>query len=293
MIRDPGPSLIQAARYIELFRDRCVVVKLGGELQTTESLLDPIIPQLEVLARCGLRPVVVHGGGTQIDERCKKRGLDSPKVAGRRITSKAVMEVVLEVVAGELNGAICQRLRDRHVPVVGFADGASRAIRCRRRPPVVIDGQTVDFGEVGDIVSIDPDPLRPPAGAPWAIPILPSIGVLDDGSFVNVNADTVAARTAVALGAHKLVMLSRVAGVLTSPQAAGPISQLDAVGARRLIEQGQVVGGMRAKVEEALAALAGGVPQVHVISGVEAHTLLREIFTEEGCGTLITRGSGA
>ena len=142
---------------------------------------------------------------------------------------------------------------------------------------------------VGDIDSIDVQELN--AGA--CLPVLPSLGVLDDGTWVNVNADSVASRVAVALGAQKLVMLSPVAGVMTSSDAAGPISELTVSQVEELLAGNQITGGMRAKLEDALKAIGGGVLQTHIISGTEPHTLLREIFTEEGCGTLIVEDRDA
>ena len=291
-MHDPGPRLTEAAPFISQFAKQHVVVKLGGELFDHAPVLERIAPQVAILYQCGLRPVVVHGGGKQIDLRCDKRGIAIDKRHGRRVTSKAVLEVVLDVVARELNHRFCELLSERGVPVSGFADGISQAVNCAKRPPVEIDGETVDFGEVGDIQRIDGRLLRTsPQGQNGVVPILPCIGRLADGAWVNVNADSIAARVAITLGAQKLVMLSAVPGVLESNDAVGPISQLSAKQTRRLMQTEAVTGGMLAKLQEALVALDGHVPQVHIISGVEPHTLLREIFTEEGCGTLVTRGA--
>lgn len=285
---DRGPSLVEAATYIDQFRDRLVVVKLGGELLQGGPAIQRIIPQIAVLHQCGLRPIVVHGGGRQVDLECEARGITTSKIGGRRVTTPAVLDVLLEVVAGTLNRAIVDRLRREGVDAIGFADGTAEAVRCVRRPPTIgSDGATTEWGEVGDVVAIDAEPLLPAPGEPWAVPVLASLGTLEDGRFVNVNADAVAGRVASELDSEKLVLLTSVAGVMLSPAAAGPVSELTVGGATELIEQGIVKGGMRAKLEEALAALAAGVPQVQIISGREPSTLLRELFTEEGCGTLI------
>ncbi|MCA9664898.1 MAG: acetylglutamate kinase [Myxococcales bacterium] len=293
---DPGPSLIEAAPYIERFRGEIVVVKLGGELLDNNPVLERIAPQLTTLRRVGLRPVVVHGGGAQIDLACAERGIAIEKRGGRRVTSPATLEVVLDVVARGLNRTFCRLLVERDVPVRGFAEGVSRAVRCHRRPAV--DG--VDFGEVGDVVEIDREALLGSASADvgHVVPVMPSVGLRVDGDYaaasadeptwLNVNADSVAAHVAVALGAQKLVMLSRVPGVLEHLEDAGPISKLSARAAGDLLTKREDLGGMAAKLEEAIVAIRGGVRQVHIISGVEPQTLLREIFTQEGCGTLIT-----
>jgi acetylglutamate kinase len=200
-----------------------------------------------------------------------------------------VLDVVLEVVANDLNQRFASSLAEADVPVRGFASGVGSAIRCRRRPPREIDGESVDFGEVGDILAIDATALLGEQDE-FVVPVLPSIGEVNGGSRVNVNADSVAAHVALALSAQKLVMMSRVPGVLQQIDDDGPISRLTLESTQKLLAQPDiVVGGMRAKLEEALRAIEGGISQVHIISGVEPQTLLREIFTAEGCGTLITR----
>lgn len=264
------------------------MVKLGGELLDGGPVLDRILPQVAVLYRCGLRPLLVHGGGKQVDAECTERGIERVKHRGRRVTTPEVMEVLLDVVAGTLNRSIVDRLRREGVPAIGFAEGAADAVRCTLRPPTREEGALVDWGLVGDVVEIDAEPLNPEPGAPWAVPVLPSIGTLDDGSVVNVNADAVAARLASELDSVKLVLMTGVSGVMENRAAAGPISELTRSEAIRLIADGIAVGGMRAKLDEALKAIDRGVPRVHIISGREPATLLREIFTDEGCGTLIT-----
>jgi len=290
-VLDPGPSLIEAAPFIRRFAGQQVVIKLGGELFDRGAVIERIVPQIATLFHCGLRPILVHGGGRQIDEACSRRGLQIVKHGGRRVTTRAVLQVVIDVVAGQLNQTFCRLLSQANVPARGFAAAVSTAIRCQRRPPRVIDGRSVDFGEVGDVEAVAVDDLLGPASERYVVPVLPSIGTLADGSQVNVNADSVAARVAVALRAQKLVMLSRVPGVMEHLDADGPISQLTMRQTRELKASDRVIGGMRAKLEEALRALDGGVSQVHIISGIEPNTLLREIFTEEGCGTLITGGA--
>jgi acetylglutamate kinase len=284
---DRGPGLVEAASYIELFRDRLVVVKLGGELLDGGPVLERILPQVAVMYQCGLRPLVVHGGGKQVDAACEAQGIERVKHRGRRVTTPEVMEVMLEVVAGTLNRSIVDRLRRDGVPAVGFGEGTSDAVRCTARPPTIEDGVSVDWGMVGDVEGVDAEPLLPEPGEPWSVPVLPSIGTLDDGTLVNVNADTVASKLATELDSIKLVLMTGVSGVMESRAAAGPISELTAEEAQRLIDDEVVVGGMRAKLDEALRALEGGVPRVHIISGREPATLIREIFTDEGCGTLV------
>jgi len=288
MNADRGPGLVEASRYIEAFRDKYVVIKLGGELLDGGPVLERILPQVIVLYRCGLRPVVVHGGGKQVDAACAARGIVPEKHGGRRVTSPAVMEVLLDIVAGELNQSIVDRLVAAGVPAVGFAAGCSEGVRCTLRPPTESPEGPIDGGRVGDVQHVQADPIgRHGEEGGWVIPVLPSVGQLEDGSYVNVNADSVAARVATGIHAEKLVLMTGVAGVMAEVTDAGPISLLNMTSAASLLDQGIAKGGMRAKLEEALFALRSGVSKVHILSGRENATLIREIFTDEGCGTVI------
>jgi acetylglutamate kinase len=297
---DRGPLLIEAADWIARFRGQYVVVKLGGALMTP-AVLGRIAPQIAVMHKVGLRPVLVHGGGLQVDAACEARGVTFDKVGGRRVTSPAVMQVLLDVVAGDLNRMLVQALLDAGVPARGFAEGASKAVQVRKRPPTMVDGEAVSWGEVGDVLRVDEellieeealptrhhDPAQSIArGSSWVIPVLASVGH-DDETWLNCNADSVAARAAIDLDAAKLVLLSLVRGVMQDPDAAGPISRLSAARARGLVDSGVAKGGMKAKLEEALNAVAGGVPRVHLLAGGEPMALLRELFTDDGCGTLV------
>ncbi len=293
MHSDRGPSIVEASPYIEAFRGRLIVVKLGGELLDGGPVLERILPQVAVLYRCGLRPLLVHGGGKQVDDACRDRGIEPEKHRGRRVTTPEVLDVMMEVVAGTLNRSIVDRLRRDGIGAIGYADGVCSNVSCTRRAPTSEGGVTVDWGYVGDVVAVDRallDAADTPDG--WQIPVLPSLGTTPDG-VVNVNADAVASRVAIDLDAEKLVLLTGVSGVMESEESAGPLSELTEAEVRELIEDGTVRGGMRAKLEEALRALREGVSQVHIISGREPSTLLREIFTDEGCGTLVIPGAGA
>ncbi|MCB9664331.1 MAG: acetylglutamate kinase [Alphaproteobacteria bacterium] len=282
---DRGPGVVEAAPYIHAFRDRLVVVKIGGELLDGGPVIERVLPQVVVLARCGLRPLLVHGGGKQVDEACTEQGIVPEKHRGRRVTTPQVRDVLVEVIGRQLNGRIVAWLREHGVQARGFADGVTGAVRATRRAPTVEGDKTVDWGCVGDVTHIEPGSFAP--DGEWSIPVLPSLATGPDGELLNVNADAVAVRVASDLDAAKLVLLTSVAGVLESSTAAGPISQVTASKARELVAEGVIAGGMRAKIEEALRALDRGVPRVHILSGREPSTLLREIFTDEGCGTLI------
>lgn len=287
MTQDRGPSLVEAAPWIAKFQGAILVVKLGGELLVRDSVLERVVPQIVTMYQCGLRPVLVHGGGIQVDQACAARGIEIQKIGGRRVTTPEAMEVLAEVIA-ELNRGIVERLAAKQVRARGMASGVHEGIRCSRRGPTVFpDGVTVDWGMVGDVQGVEVDRILEPSES-WVVPVLPSLGVGEDAALLNVNADTIAARVAISLGAQKLVFLTYVRGVMLDMSDAGPVSFVVPDQAKRMIDEEVVKGGMKAKLEECLRALEGGVQSVHIISGTEPYTLLRETFTDEGCGTQIS-----
>lgn len=275
---EQGPTLQEAAKWIKKFAGQTVVIKLGGEVLRSESSVAHIVDQITCMADCGMRVILVHGAGRQVDDACAARGLEVKKIHGRRITSPEVRDLMVEVLSG-LNAKLCQALQAKGHRVLGMADGVNKAVVCRRRPPTEIDGENVDFGEVGDIQSIEPT---------WgdSLVVLACLGH-DGENYLNINADTVAARIA-ALGAIKLIYLTSVSGIMASLDDPGPISWMTTDRARQLLESPAIKGGMKAKLQECLAALDSGVEEVHIINGREPFTLLREVFTAAGCGTLIT-----
>ncbi len=270
--------LLEAAKWIKKFAGQTVVIKLGGEVLRSESTLAHIVEQITCMADCGMKVILVHGAGRQVDDACAARGLEIKKIHGRRITSPEARDLMVEVLA-ELNAKLCRALETKGHRVLGMADGINKSVICRRRTPVTIDGETVDFGEVGDIQSIE---------TTWGndLVVLACLGYNGE-NYLNINADTVAARVA-AKDAVKLVYLTSVAGIMASLDDPGPISWMTTKRARKLLDSPAIQGGMKAKLQECLAALEGGVEEVHVINGREPFTLLREVFTAAGCGTLIT-----
>lgn len=278
MIRDFGPSLEEAAPWIERHRGSRVVVKIGGEILAQPRLVDRIASQTAVLRQVGILPLVVHGAGVQVDEECRRRGVEILKIGGRRVTTEGALEAA-QTVLTQLNSGLVAALKKHGADAKGMEAQVHSWVRCRRRNPTVVDGQSVDWGFVGDIQSVELEN--------GSLAVLPSLGVDETGHVVNVNADAVAAHTAIAAQAAKIVYLTGAPGVMMSMDDDGPISQMDASTGRHLIEDGVVIGGMKAKLEESLRALNGGVKAVHIVSGREPYALLRELFTDEGCGTLI------
>ncbi|MCB0826936.1 MAG: acetylglutamate kinase [Armatimonadetes bacterium] len=281
MIREPGPSLEQSAKWIAAFHGQKIVVKLGGELLENPATISRLGRQIAVLHQCGLHVVIVHGAGKQVDAECQKRGLEIKKVDGRRITDPATRDAVVDVMA-HVNDAIRSALSEQGLSVTGMSDLKDHwPVIASLRPP---HNGTIDLGLVGDVQNFDQKHL--PTGS---IAVLPSLGYHPEHGFLNINADTLARQISSRLAVPKLIFMTGVSGVLSSLDAPGPISQMSVSQAQTLIENGTASGGMKAKLSEAIAALESGVEQVHIISGKEPYTLLREVFTDEGCGTLITR----
>jgi acetylglutamate kinase len=272
------PLVTEAARWIEEFHGRLVVLKIADELLSDESTLERILGQIAVLHRLGLRLVIVHGGGAHIARALQGRGVAGPAEGEDLRVTDEVLEVILDIVAGGLNRSIVAGLRAGGLRAVGFADGATADIR----------GVRIDPSEaVGAIESIRLPVATSETEPGWTIPVLPSVCFAPDGSPLAVASDRLASKIAVALGAAKLVLLVGVRGVQHDPTDAGPISELTASEARSLIAEGRVHGGMRQKLDECIEALNGGVPKVHIISGRDADTLLLEILTDDGCGTML------
>jgi acetylglutamate kinase len=285
-------GLRSAVPYLRLFKGTTFVLKLGGEVLGNPHALDGVADQVSLLHQVGIRVVMVHGGGSQASDLASRLGIPVETVAGRRITSDETLEVAKMVFAGKLNTDLLAALRRAHVPGVGLSGVDGDLIHARRRPRVEVtdpdsgDRREVDFGWVGDVESINPRLLEHLLSGGF-VPAVCSLAGGDDGAVFNVNADTIAARLAVALGAVKLILLTSADGVLSDPDNPGSlISHMDRARLEELLAHG-ARGGMHAKLMACREALDGGVPRTHVISGLRDDSLLTEVFTNEGCGTLI------
>jgi acetylglutamate kinase len=281
-----GLDLFRAAPHVRLHRGRIVVIKVGGGTVARPAGLERFARQVAVVEALGSRVVVVHGGGPQTDAVQRALGDEPRMVDGRRVTSPAALRALRMATAGELNGSVVAALIAAGVPAVGVT-GAS-VVRADRRPPVPTSEGMVDFGEVGDVTSVDPTPLLALLES-VSVPVLCPPAGDGRGGFLNVNADLVAAATATALGAEKLVLLTGAPGVLSDP--ADPGSLLSALSISELDEldaNGALAAGMSVKAAAIRAALRGGVSRAHVVSGDDPDALLRELYTNQGSGTLVT-----
>jgi acetylglutamate kinase len=285
-------SLLSAIPYLRAYSGQTFVVKAGGEIVGEPRWRASLARELAVLHRLGIQVVLVHGGGPQLDAAAARAGLSSEVVAGRRVTSPELLQLAVQEWRGSLSTALVGALRAAGERAFGLCGADGDVLVARRRPPAPItadDGarQTVDFGLVGDLTGVNAAVLRQVLALP-AIPVLTPLAAGEGEELLNVNADTVAAEVAVALGAAKLVLLTRTPGILTDP--GDPRSVLhwtDLVELGELEQQGAIRGGMRPKLSAIRRALHGGVPRVHVVDGRRSGALLEEVFTTEGSGTLV------
>lgn len=288
-------GLKDALEYTRLYREQVFVLKLGGEVLSSEEALTNVAVQVALLESLSIRVLVVHGGGPQASALSRQMGLEPEVIAGRRVTSPEVLEVAKMVYGGQINVDILAALRGQGVSAVGLSGIDAGLITVHRRPPVEVtddDGVTrvVDFGEVGDVESVDTSLLDVllPRGY---VPVVASLASDAAGHVMNVNADTLAEVLASGLGAKKLVYLTGAPGLLRD---ADDPSSLVAFAApedlQALLDSGAVKGGMRPKVEACLRAVKGGVRRTHIIDGRTPDALLIELFTGHGSGTMIVGG---
>lgn len=282
-------DLFRAAPHVRLHCGKTFVVKAGGGTIAKPSAIRQFARQVAVVHALGARVVVVHGGGPQTDALQRMLGEEPRMVDGRRVTSPTAMRALRMATAGELSGEVVAALVAEGAAAVGVSGASAGLLVAKRRAPTRTSEGVVDFGEVGDIQSVDPAPLMALIESGYIPVVCPPAGD-GAGGFLNVNADLTAAALAVALGAAKLVMLTGAPGILSNPT--DPNSLLSALSLAELDsleEAGALKGGMRVKSAAIRAALYGGVGRVHVVSGADEQALLQELYTNKGAGTLVTR----
>jgi len=281
-----------ALRYVRAYRDHVFVIKLGGEVLKDQHALDGVAGQVSLLQSLGIRLVVVHGGGPQATALSRRMGVEPTIVAGRRVTDDQALEIAKMVYAGTLNTAVLASLRSHQVEAVGLSGVDADLIAARKRPPVsVVDDAgktvTVDYGHVGDIERVNPVVLTTLMDGRF-VPVIASLAGDDEGNVYNVNADTVAESIAIALRAQKLIYLTSVPGVLRDPKdPSSLVAFADPDDLAELMASGALTGGMRPKVEACIRAATGGVERTHIIDGLAPDSILLEVFTGSGNGTMI------
>jgi len=280
-------TLVEALPWLERFRGALVVVKYGGNAMVDDGLKRAFAQDVAFLRYAGLRPVVVHGGGPQIATMLDRLGLTSEFRGGLRVTTPEVMEVVRMVLTGQVGRELVGLLNQHGPLAVGLSGEDAGLLGARKRRTLDQEGNAVDLGLVGDVESVNPSAVTDILDAgriPVVSTVAPDLDV--EGQILNVNADTAASAIAVALQAHKLVILTDVEGIYASwPDRDSLLSQLLLSDAKDLLAT--VDSGMIPKLEACIRAVRDGVPQAHVIDGRQPHSLLLEVFTDEGIGTMV------
>ncbi|MGQ0630512.1 MAG: acetylglutamate kinase [Sporichthyaceae bacterium] len=279
--------LVNALPWLTRFHGRTVVVKFGGNAMVDDTLMDSFAQDLVFLRLAGIRPVIVHGGGPQISAALDALGIESHFTAGLRVTTPETMQVVRMVLVGQVQRDIVGRLNSHGAYAVGLSGEDARLFTATRRPAIV-DGEEVDIGLVGEVTEVIPGVVEGLLND-GRIPVISSVARGSDGEIYNVNADTAAAALAVALRAEKLVMLTDVEGLYANyPQDEEVISTLTADELAAMLPG--LSSGMIPKMEACLHAVRGGVPAAHVVDGRVPHSVLLELVTDEGIGTMVTPG---
>lgn len=287
-------ALIEARSYIQAFRDRLTVIKLGGSAMEEPAALRATLEDVLFMATVGMRPVLVHGGGKPIDRAMADAGLKAKKIQGRRYTDDATLAIVARVLLDDINAGIVRQLRALNGRAIGLHSGGLQCLFGERLTLPGSDGRAIDLGHVGRVTRVD-TVLIETFCAGGVVPVIPSLAFVEGGAggscppgWLNVNADTAAAAVAARLGAEKLVFLTDTPGILMDrSDPASLLPHLDASDCRELAERGVLSEGMIPKVEACLESLRGGVRKTHIIDGRVPHSLLLEIYTDRGVGTEI------
>jgi len=273
--------LIQALPYIKQYAGKTIVVKYGGAAMLDDTLKAAVMQDIVLMRYVGINPVVVHGGGPEISDAMHKMGKEPQFVGGLRVTDAETMEIVEMVLAGKTNKGIVAHLNQQGGMAVGLSGKDGNLIVAER------ETTKGDIGFVGRVTQINPALLHTLAGAGY-IPVISTVAIGTRGESYNVNADTVAGELAAALGAVKLIMMTDVEGIYQDfADKDSLIKEMTAKDARQLITDGHVDKGMIPKVDACISAINGGVGRATIIDGRLPHSLLMELFTDEGIGTMI------
>lgn len=284
MYIDKAKTLIEALPYIQRFYNKTVVIKYGGSALINEMIKQTIIQDIALMKLVGMHPVIVHGGGPDINAFLEQMNIQSKFINGLRVTDEKTMEIVEMVLAGKLNKHIVTEIEKQGVKSVGISGKDGGIIKAKK-----IEKDGVDYGCVGDIVSIDPTLIQSLINNEF-IPVIAPIGKDENGITYNINADYAAVAIAGALKAEKLVFLTDVEGVMRDINDPDSImSFINADKIQKLIDESIISGGMIPKVECCMEGIRKGVNNVHILDGRVEHCLILEIFTPEGIGTMIEK----
>lgn len=293
MINNRLDLLREALPYIQRFKNKIFVVKLSGKITENQEQLNSLAEEITLCQQVGIHIAVIHGGGKQLTSIAERMGISQRIINGRRVTDAETLEVAKMVFAGQINTDILSALRRSGAETVGLSGIDGNIIHARRREIKKVLNQetgqveTIDYGHVGDIIDINVRLLSLLLDNDY-IPVLASLGADDQGNVYNINADTIAAEISVHLQAEKLILMTDVDGILRDrDDPASRISRLTVEEAERLVNDQIVSSGMLPKIAAIAHLIRRGVRSAHIINGSKRNALLREVFTDEGAGTMI------
>jgi len=281
-------TLIEALGYIQRFAGKIIVIKMGGSIMDSEQTLSAMLTDVVFMSAVGMRPVVVHGGGKAISTAMEQRGLEVQFVQGRRYTDQRTLTVVEHVLCNEVNGHLVELIASRGAPAMGLHT-LSSGVLFGEKLFLEADGRRIDLGSVGRVNRVNTKLIDLLCGS-GTIPVIAPLARDKTGSKLNCNADNAAGEVAASLTAEKLVVVSDTHGVRRDPD--DPHSVAESLGEdeiHRMIDAGVITSGMLPKVQACLRALDAGVRRAHIVDGRFGHSLLLEIFSDRGVGTLIQK----
>jgi acetylglutamate kinase len=279
--------LQESLPYIKEYSDRIVVVKIGGSMMENDQIIQHVLDDLILMKYVGIKVVLVHGGGKQINQLSIEKGIKPKFVDGLRVTDKDSMEIVKMVLIGSINTKIVSFLNKHGSMAIGISGNDSGFIKCHKKE-YTKDGKVIDLGFVGEIDSIDEKFLTGILEKNY-IPVIATLGVDKQGNIYNINADTCASKIAACLGAKKMILLTDVDGIMEKTKGSSKlISKLTSSECLNMIKSGKISYGMIPKVMACIDALKSGADRTHILNGTKKHSILVEIFTDKGIGTMIT-----
>ncbi len=289
------PFLLEFLPYIQKFRGKTFVIKIGGAVLEDSEIFNGLARDISVLYNIGIKIIIIHGGGPQADDLLVRLDHRPEKIGGRRITDEECLEVTKMVYGGKMNMEITAALQRSKTQAVGFSGVSCDTVYAKKRgittmeDPDTGEVKKVDFGYVGDIVRVNMELINNMVYKHY-IPVIACLGIDEEGTILNINADTVAAEIGKGVNAEKLIYVTNVHGILDKKDVpTSVISYLDLKGAKELLEEGKITGGMLPKLHNSISAIENGVKRVHIIDGNMEHSLLVELFTNQGCGTLMEK----
>jgi acetylglutamate kinase len=295
MIQSKLDLLREALPYIQKFKGKTFVVKFSGKVTENKENLASLAEELALLHQVGIKICVIHGGGKQLSELAQKLGVAQTVIEGRRVTDDDTLELAKMIFAGKINTEILAALRRRGTAAVGLSGVDGNIVHAEKRPPKEILNketgakETIDFGNVGDVLEINADLLRLLLDAHY-LPVVSSLGADADGQIFNINADTIATEIAAQLKAEKLILMSDVNGIyFDATDETTKLSRLTIAEAEEMIQSGKASGGMIPKLQNLMSIVSRGVNSAHIIGGNVRNALLSEVFTDEGTGTMFTQ----